>query len=320
MKKPLTIANHEYPSHLVQGPLAGVSCAPFRALAWEYSEPAFCYTEMISCKTLLYSPTSHRRYVYKDPSEGPLCFQLSANDPQELAEGTKIVTDYGADLIDLNCGCPVKKIRSKGAGSHLLSEASKMYALIRAMKNNTDKPVSVKIRVDARSDDRFNEDIAKAVADAEADFITVHGRHWTEGYDVNCSYHDIRFFVESLNIPVIGNGDVACTHSLQLMLDTGCAGAMIGRAGVGQPWLIAQLTDPSYTPPTHEEIGQIFLRHLQGLTELLRSEKFAILQMRAMAKYYARTLPAKNEFCEALNHCEDLGSATKIVLSFFLSN
>jgi tRNA-dihydrouridine synthase B len=313
----MILANLEYPSNLVQGPLAGVSCAPFRLLTWEYSQPAFCYTEMISCQTLIHSPTSHRRYVYKDPSEGPLCFQLSANDPNELAQGTKIATDHGADLIDLNCGCPVKKIRSKGAGSHLLSEPSKIYALIRAMKNNTDKPVSVKIRVDARSDDHFNEDIAKAIADAEADFVTVHGRHWTEGYDVNCSYQDIRFFVEHLKIPVIGNGDVACAHSLKLMLETGCAGAMIGRAGVGQPWLIAQLRDPAYIPPSLPEIGEIFLRHLTGLCELLRTEKFAIYQMRTMSKYYARTLPERSAFCEALNHCEQLADAVNIVKRFF---
>lgn len=310
---PLTLAQQTYPCNLVQGPLAGVSCAPFRKLVWEYSKPAFSYTEMISCKTLIHSPkTMHHRFVYKDPDEGPVCFQLSANNPQELAQGTRIATDYGADLIDLNCGCPVKKIRSKGAGSHLLSEASKIYALIRAMKNNTDKPVSIKIRVDARSNDAFNQDIVKAVADAGADFITVHGRHWTEGYDVDCFYQDIQFFVESLSIPVIGNGDVACAHTLQLMLNTGCAGAMIGRAGVGQPWLIAQLQNPSIPLPSTETIAHMFMQHLSELCKLLGSEKFAILQMRAIAKYYARNLPDKARFCEALNACESILEAEKI--------
>lgn len=320
--KPLIIAGTPYASALVQGPLAGVSCAPFRDLVWEYSTPGFCYTEMISCKTLIYSPSSHRRFVYKSPTEGPLCYQLSANDPNELAEATQIVTDCGADLIDLNCGCPVKKIRSKGSGSHLLSEPSKIYALIRAMKNNTDKPVSIKIRVDARSTDRFNEDLAKAIADSGADFVTVHGRHWTEGYDLACSYNDIRFFVEALPMPVIGNGDVACLHSLKLMLDTGCDGAMIGRAGVGQPWLIQQLTAEfnqlPFTPPSQQSIGDIFLRHLYALSELLQSEKFALLQMRAMAKYYARTHPNKAEFCEAFNRCETLDEATPIIKHFIV--
>jgi tRNA-dihydrouridine synthase B len=308
----MILANHHYSSNLVQGPLAGVSCAPFRALAWEYGNPAFCYTEMISCKTLLYSPHSHRRYVYKGPSEGPLCFQLSSNDPNELAQATKMSTDLGADLIDLNCGCPVKKIRSKGAGSHLLSEASKIYALICAMKNNTDKPVSIKIRVDAHSHDQFNADIAKAVADAGADFITVHGRHWMQGYDEACSYQDIQFFVESLPIPVIGNGDVACEHSLDLMLKTGCAGAMIGRAGVGQPWLTKH-----FHPLAPAITGEIFLKHLSGLCDLLSSEKFAILQMRTMAKYYARNLANKSEFCEDFNVCTSIERAHELVMRAF---
>jgi tRNA-dihydrouridine synthase B len=316
MNKTLILGKANFSSPLIQGPLAGVSCAPFRMLTWEYSQPAFCTTEMISCKTLIHSPTSHRRYVYKAPQEGPLCFQLSANNPEELGVGTKMATDFGADLIDLNCGCPVKKIRSKGAGSHLLSQPSQIYAMIRAMKNNTDKPVSIKIRVDARSSDRFNEDIAKAVADADADFITVHGRHWTEGYDVNCSYKDIQFFVESLNIPVIGNGDVACSASLQRMLETGCAGAMIGRAGVGKPWLIQQLIDPSTPTPPPQEILDIFWEHLTGLSALLSQEKFAIFQMRAMVKYYGRHLPYEKAFIEGFHVCTTLEAVERLLKSF----
>src|SRR5271155_570724 len=110
--KPLQLGKKHFPVNIIQGPLAGVSCAPFRALTWKYSQPAFSCTEMISCKTLIHqSKLSHRRFVTKDPAEGAVCFQLAASDPIELALATKIATDYGADLIDLNCGCPVKKIR-----------------------------------------------------------------------------------------------------------------------------------------------------------------------------------------------------------------
>lgn len=318
----MNIAGHTYPSFLVQGPLAGVSCAPFRRLTWEYGSPAFTYTEMISCKTLIHqSHESQRRFVYKDPDEGPLCFQLSANNPQELALGTRIAQDCGADLIDLNCGCPVKKIRGKKAGSFLLSQPTLIYQLITAMKQNTDKPVSIKIRVDAGSDDGFNEDIAKAVMDAGADFITVHGRHWTHGYDVDCAYDDIKFFVETLTIPVIGNGDVADLQSLKRMLETGCAGAMIARAGVGQPWLTralqAQLAGETYTPPSLTETGAIFFRHVQDLVRLLNSEKFAIIQARTFAKYYAKRLSHREEFCNQLNLCDNLNDLDKLRQHYF---
>src|SRR5579872_76361 len=242
MIHPLILNKTIFPTNLIQGPLAGISSAPFRRLIWKYSNPAFTCTEMISCKTIIHqSEAALKRFVTIAPDEGPVCFQLSANNPTELAEATQRVTAYGAHLIDLNCGCPVNKIRSKGAGSSLLTNPSKLYQLITAMKQNTHLPVSIKIRVDGGSSDQFNLQVAQAVSDAGADFLIVHGRHWTEHYETPCRYDEIRFFVEELKIPVIGNGDIACLASLNKMFSTGCAGVMIARAGVGQPWLIRQL-------------------------------------------------------------------------------
>lgn len=305
--KPLALGNRVFPTNLIQGPLAGVSCAPFRRLTWRYSQPAFSCTEMISCKTLMHqSPAALERFVKIDPAEGPVCFQLSGSDPLELAEATKRVTAMGADLIDLNCGCPVKKIRSKGAGSSLLTQAAKLYHLIRAMKENTHVPVSIKIRVESNNE-KFNSDIAAAVSDAGADFLIVHGRHWTEHYETPCRHEEIQFFVEHLKIPVIGNGDIACVTSLNKMFATGCAGVMVARAGVGQPWLIKQLMqDSSFVIPTREERAAAFVEHIEGLITLLNSEKFAILQARKFAKYYARGLEKRMEFAAAVNACESL--------------
>lgn len=308
---------------MIQGPLAGISCAPFRFLAWKYSQPAFSCTEMISCKTLIYqSEQSRQRFVIKYPAEGPVSFQLAGNDPFEAAEATKIATDSGADLIDLNCGCPVKKIRNKGAGSSLLMNPKKLYQLICALKNNTHVPVSIKIRVDGNSDEKCNAEVAKVVSEAGADFLIVHGRHWAENYETPCRYDEIQFFVNALSIPVIGNGDIACVHSLKPMLATGCAGVMIGRAGVGQPWLIqqliAELHQQVYIKPSIQEIGDIFFEHVVLLEKLLKSEKFAILQARKFAKYYARGLAQKTEFCAAINKCNDLQTLRAICLAFFL--
>lgn len=319
MLKPLIIKNKPYTCNLVQGPLAGISCAPFRALIFEC---AFAYTEMISCKTLIHaSKALQHRFVAIDPHEHEVCFQLSANNVNELGVGTKIATDYGANLIDLNCGCPVKKIRKKNAGSHLLSAPLKIYQLIRAMKNNTHLPVSIKIRVDANSDDNFNQDLCAAINDAQPDFITVHGRHWSQGYDVACAYDDIAFFVSGLSIPVLGNGDISCIDSLRRMLETGCAGAMIARAGVGQPWLIAQLiaqiNQQPYEVPSNLMIGKLFLKHLWGLCELLSNEKFALLQARTFSKYYARPLLDKQDFCNDFNFCENFDAAKHVIEQYF---
>jgi len=304
---------------IIQGPLAGISCAPFRYFIWLYSKPSYSCTEMISCKTLIHQPkVSYQRYIEKHAQEGPVCFQLSANNPAELAEATKRVTDYGADLIDLNCGCPVKKIRSKGAGSSLLADPSKLYHLIHAMKQNTTVPISVKIRVQAGQQDHLNADIAKVVTEAGADSLIVHGRHWTEHYETPCRYDEIRYFVNEMKIPVIGNGDIACVESLKRMLETGCAGVMIGRASVGQPWLIQklrmELEGQLFTPPDNQEIANVFIQHTEQLATLLNSELFAILQARKFSKYYARHLPNKMAFCEAINICDNLRDFRRICI------
>lgn len=322
MVNTLTIGSLALPSRIIQGPLAGISCAPFRGLAWQYGAPAFCYTEMISCKTILYAPAALRhRYVTRDPRERILCYQLSGDNPQELALAAQHVTALGADLIDLNCGCPMKKIRRKGTGSRLLSDPSKLHALISALKRSTHVPVLVKIRVDARSQDRFNADVARAVTEAGADALVVHGRHWQEDYTLPCYYPDIAYFVDQMSIPVIGNGDVADLASYQRLLATGCAGVMLGRAGVGKPWLSLQLQQAlaghELQTPDATARGAMLLAHVRGLMALLGHERRAIQEARQFAKYYARGLPDAQWFEQALCQTDDLVSFERIVAACF---
>lgn len=308
---------------IIQGPLAGVSCAPFRVLTWRYSQPLYCCTEMISCKTLIHQPLyAQQRFIKKDTREKKLCYQLSANNTDELALATKLVTDHGADLIDLNCGCPKTKIRKKGSGSALLKNPSELFKLIQAMKQNTSVPVSVKIRVDGRSQEKNNLELAKMLNESGVDSVIVHGRHWSEQYDLPCYYEDIGFFANELSMPVIGNGDIACLDSLKKMMSTGCSAMMIGRAGVGQPWLIAQLQaqlrGEEYKIPTNNEIADIFIEHIDGLIELMRHEKMAILQARKFAKYYARRIERRTELCDAINRCENFIDFKMIIANFFI--
>lgn len=321
MIKPLTLGNTTFPINLIQGPLAGISSAPFRWLAWHYGQLAFSCTEMISCKTIIHQPAKAKhRYLAKHANEGPVCYQLSGTNPDELAEAVKRVTDYGANLIDLNCGCPVKKIRQRGAGSKLLTNPVLLFQLITAMKKNTHLPVSIKIRVESVNE-KFNQDIAKVVSEAGADFLIVHGRHWSEHYETLCRHEDIAYFVNALKIPVIGNGDVSCDNSLQCMLATGCAGVMIGRAGVGQPWLtkklIANAQGEAFEMPSVSKIGEILLAHVGELIELLGSEKFAILQARKFAKYYARDLPFRAPLHEEISQCIDMDSFSRVCSRYF---
>ena len=159
------------------------------------------------------------------------------------------------------------------------------------------------------------------MSDAGADFINVHGRHWTEHYETSCRHEHIQFFVEQLKIPVIGNGDVRDVASLRQMFATGCAGVMIGRAGVGQPWLIgklmAEMQGKSFPPPSHADIGTMFIRHVEQLATLLGNETFAILQARKLAKYYARSLPERIAFMEKMNSCETLVQCREVCIRYF---
>lgn len=316
----LKIGSITLPSRLIQGPLAGYSCAPFRALAQRYGQPAFCCSEMISVDALLHHPLHiQKRYLARDQEEQHLCYQLSSTKPKALAEATKIVTDLGADFIDLNCGCPVKKIRRKGAGSKLLSTPDLLAKLIEAMRNNTDAPISIKIRVDGDSDERFNDEVAKVVANSGVDYLVVHGRHWSERYDVACHYDDIQHFVESLSIPVIGNGDIDSVESLQMMLATGCAGVMISRAAMGRPWLFEQLRQGNFAPPSQQTVLAVFFEHISKLAELIASEKAAVLQARAIARYYTRQLNSqtnsKSLLDRHINNCHSLADIEKLVVA-----
>ncbi len=293
---------------LIQGPLAGVSCAPFRVLAHIWGQPAFCVTEMLSAHHLIHASKVARRFSFKDPREGKVCFQLSGTDPNDLARATEQVMEWGADSIDLNCGCPVAKIRKKGAGSKLLEDPHRLAILVQAMKAVSGVPISIKIRVDNEAA-RYSLEAAKAAEDAGVDHITVHGRHWTDSYDTPCRQDQIAEIVAALRIPVIANGDAQDAESVKHLLEhTGCAGVMISRAGVGQPWIFAkiraELAGEIYIPPSLASIGDLFLQHVRGLIDL-EGEPIAILQSRKLVKYYARPLASRPVLLEQVNQVSD---------------
>lgn len=316
------IGNKNFPINIIQGPLAGTSCSVFRTLLWKYSQPAYVYSEMIACKALILNPKiAQHRFLHKDPQEGPVCFQLVGSEPNDLAEATKIVTDCGADLIDLNCGCSVKKVFNKGEGASVLTDLPKLYRLIQAVKNHTHLPVSVKIRVAIPGDMVSNFELATVITEAGADQLVVHGRHWTEHFNAPVRYEAIQFFVEQMKIPVIGNGDVVDLKSLQQMFATGCAGVMIARAGVGQPWLIKKLVSEmqheQFIAPSIAQIGAIFFEHVAALAKLLNDERTAVLQARKFARCYARGINHRGRFCAEINECDNLTDCWNLCQKYF---
>lgn len=321
MITPLNIGKRTFPVNIIQGPLAGISSAAFRLLTWQYSKPAFSYSEMISANALAKnSKKTKERFLVKDPNEGPICFQLVGNSVRELSEATKIITDLGADLIDFNCGCSVPKIHGNGAGSSLLLDRPKLYKLLCVLRQSTPLPLSVKIRV-AIDSDKINQEVAQVLTDVGVDCVVVHGRNWKEHYNTPCHLDTIQFFVEQMKIPVIGNGDVSNLESLKKMFATNCAGVMIARAGVGQPWLIgkliAEIEQKPFSLPTTKEIGKIYITHIEHLIKLLNSEKIAVLQARKLARSYARNIKHRKEFCLAINSCDNFSDFQNLCLNYF---
>lgn len=319
--KPLTLGKKTFESNLIQAPLAGVSCAPFRELVWQFGAVAYCCTEMLSASHLASGVDRSPRYQARAKNEKNLCWQLSGNDPAILARASERAVAMQADIIDLNCGCPQPKIRKKGCGSKLLSDEKKLVQLVNAMRQDDKTPITIKMRIDAGQGEFCEVTVAKILEEAGVDAIIVHGRHWTHDYDVECQLDAIAKIVTSVKIPVIGNGDISDAKQLShFFSQTNCAGFMIARASVGQPWLFkkiqSELAGKTFSLPSIFEIKQLFLQHVQGLVSL-DGERNAIFQSRKLGKYYARTLENKVDFLKVLYEIDTVLAFERCVNHYF---
>ena len=321
MLKPLQIGKKQFHSNLIQAPLAGVSCAPFRELVWQFGGVAYCCTEMLSVHHIVSGVDRSPRYNTRSPKEENLCWQLSGNKPDMLARASERAIAAGADVLDLNCGCPQPKIRKKNCGSKLLADEKLLSQLVKAMRQDENIPVTVKMRIDAGHGEFCDISVAQILEAAGADAIIVHGRHWSHDYDVAAQFEAIANIVSAVNIPVIGNGDITDAKQLShLFSQTHCAGFMIARASVGQPWLFQQIScelqNKPFQLPTSFEIGELFLQHVRGLVQL-DGEKLAVFQSRKLGKYYARSIENKIEFLNRLYETNTISSLEEIVQDYF---
>ena len=302
--RPLTIGSLVLENNLVQAPLAGYSSAPFRSLTWRLGRPGLLTTEMISARAIQLGAKQQEQYLARAADEGRVSFQLWGNDPAAVEYAAKVAEDHGADAVDLNCGCPVKKVRAAGAGSKLMEDPPLIGRLVAAMRRGTKLPVSVKIRV-GTSDRNYNGVEVARIAESEgADFIAVHGRHAAERYAHPARYERIAEVVQAVKIPVFGNGDVEDGETARRMFATGCAGVMVGRACMGAPWVFAkikaELTGAEWTPPARAEMAAILLEHYDLLCGLVGAVR-AIRQTRKLGAFYSRGLAGAKEFRNRMN-------------------
>ena len=269
MNKHLQIKSLRLESPLILAPLAGYTDLPFRLLCRQFGA-GLCYTEMISCHGLVYQKEKTIRMTRTIPEERPVALQLFGADPDKMGQAAALVSDMQVDIIDINMGCPVRKVTKKGAGAALMKNTKLAATIISEVCKNTDLPVTVKIRTGWNHDSIVAPEFARMAEDNGASAIAVHGRTWSQGFGGQVDWQTIAQTKKNVSIPVIGNGDVdTYSKALQFMEETNCDGIMIGRASFGNPWVFT----PEGTPNSLVKRMEGLKRHLEIISKFSNPDK-----------------------------------------------
>lgn len=306
---------------LVAAPIAGVSDLAFRLFA-RRNGADLVFTEMISSTSLARNPGRNAQQFMTCDEERPVAAQIFGADPAEMARAAAILSEKGIDLIDINMGCPARKVIRSGAGAALLRDIRKAVKVIQTVVQATDLPVTVKMRSGWDHDSLCAVDLALAAEDAGAAALTIHPRTKSQVFGGHSDWEVIREVKSSLKIPVIGNGDIKVPEDAERMFrETHCDGIMIGRAAMGNPWIFSSLrslllygkADPR---PDAETIKQTLLIHLRMEVEL-KGEKRGVPHMRKFAAWYSRGLPGAAEFRNRINRVDYAEEFRRVIEDYF---
>ncbi|MGI9211421.1 MAG: tRNA dihydrouridine synthase DusB [Methylococcaceae bacterium] len=302
----LTLGSHSLPHRLILAPMAGVSDRPFRALCRQYGAD-LAVSEMISANPALrqHHKTLKRLNLEGEPS--PRSVQILGNDPQHMAEAARINADRGADIIDINMGCPAKKVCKKAAGSALLRDEVLVGTILEAVVNAVSVPVTLKIRTGWDLEHRNGPSIARIAEESGIRALAVHGRTRACNFSGQAEYLTIRAIKNTVHIPVIANGDIDTPEKAsQVLASTGADGIMIGRAALGQPWLFRAMIarfHPEYAlqrAPEHSEVLSTILNHLESLYAFYGEEQ-GIRLARKHVGWYTNYLKRPADFTARFN-------------------
>lgn len=321
---PLKLGPLSLPSRIIQSPMAACTDLPFRLIAREKGL-GFSFLEMVSSQALVRDNEKTLRLLKTVPEDKPLGAQLLGCDPAIMAEAAAIVESLGFDLLDLNLGCPVKKVTSNGEGSALLREPEKAETVFKAVRAAVKRiPVSVKMRIGFQDPSGAEAvELAKRAQACGFDAVTVHGRTQAQGYSGTADYAAIGKVKSAVGIPVIGNGDVLGPGDARRLREaSGCDGVMIGRAGLGNPWIYANLdralsgeAGSPYIPEVRER-RETLLRHFD--LELFHlGEHYAAVNMRRIVFWYTGGLPGAKALRVAVCRTMEVGLIRRMLEDFF---
>src|SRR5712672_1833569 len=289
-------------SNLFLSPLAGYTNLPFRLTVRELGGLDLATTDLVNARSLLEKNPKALKLIETAPADRPLAVQLFGSVPEEMRDAAAQLESLGVASVDINMGCPVRKVCKVGGGSAMMTELDKTAALVKGMVEAVKLPVTAKMRLGWDDQNITAPDLARALEDVGVAAIFIHGRTREQGFSGTINLNGIRAVAEAVKeIPVIGNGDVTTPQAARKMLDeTGCAGVSIGRGAFYNPWIFQHTlhyfcTGELLTEPRFEERVRVMCRHLDLMIQVF-GEEHGCRMFRKVAPWYAKRFGPANEF------------------------
>ncbi len=317
----MQIGNHILKNNLVVAPMAGVTDRPFRQLCKKLGA-GLAVSEMVTSNSLLYGSEKTRRRANHEGEVDPISVQIAGADPQMMAEAARYNVDNGAQIIDINMGCPAKKICNVMAGSALLKDEPLVLQILRAVVGAVNVPVTLKIRTGWDKNNRNAITIAKIAEDMGIQALAMHGRTRACLYMGDAEYDTIAAVKQAINIPLIANGDITTPEKAKYVLDyTGADAVMIGRAAQGRPWIFREIehflkTGTHLLPPTVEEIHTVMLEHINDLYGFY-GDVAGMRVARKHISWYTKGLAGSASFRHNMNTLDTIDLQQAAINNFF---
>ncbi len=317
----MQIGPYKLKNRLVLAPMAGVTDRPYRQLCKKMGA-GMAVSEMISSNSLLWGSEKTKRRANHEGEIEPRYVQIAGADPKLLAEAAQHNVDNGAQIIDINMGCPAKKVCNVMAGSALLKNEALVADILDAVVKAVDIPVTLKIRTGWDKENRNAIKVAQIAEQAGIQSLAVHGRTRACGYSGEAEYDTIAAIKTSVNIPVIANGDIRTPEQAKYVLDyTGANAVMIGRAALGKPWIFREidhfLTKGEHlAPPSIIEIRDVLLEHLENLYQFY-GEYTGVRMARKHLSWYSKGQRYGANFRQVVNKVDTCAEQVKLTQDFF---